>query len=131
MLLKILPLIIISLFLCVAPIYAEDDSGDLSFDTQDNFGKDWGSTSMLSIADTNDPLTIVIGITNWALAFLGIISLGLILYAGILWFFAGDEEEKIEKAQDIIKGAVIGLFLVLASYGISYFIYTTIIVATI
>lgn len=130
MLLKIIPLIIISLFLCAAPIYAADDDV-LLFDPQDNFGKDWGSMEMLSIYDSNDPLTITINMINWALIFLGVISLGLILYAGILWFFAGDEEERIEKAQDIIKGAVIGLLLVLASYGISYFVYYTISNATI
>jgi len=126
-------IIAVSLLFCVflptLSVLAADDV--LSFDPRDNFGDDWGSMNLLSITGSQDPLTIAINIINWALIFLGVISMGLILYAGILWFFAGAEEEKIEKAQDIIKGAVIGLFLVLVSYGISYFIYSTIANATI
>jgi hypothetical protein len=70
-----------------------------------------------------DVVKVVLGLINTALTFLGVISLILIIYAGFKWMLARGEEEEIKEAQEIIKGAVIGLIIVLASYGISRFIF--------
>jgi len=56
------------------------------------------------------------------LGLLGTIFLVLTIYAGILWMTASGEEAKIEKAQEIIKAAVIGLAIVMSAYTITYFI---------
>jgi len=77
----------------------------------------------------NDPATIAYGIINWALIFLGIITLVMIIIAGFMWMFAAGEEEKIKKAQDILKGALVGLVLILASYGIASYVFSKLVSA--
>ncbi|OGH74048.1 MAG: hypothetical protein A3C90_03025 [Candidatus Magasanikbacteria bacterium RIFCSPHIGHO2_02_FULL_51_14] len=61
-------------------------------------------------------------IVQAAMAFLGIIFTALIVYAGFLWMTARGDEEKVKKAQGIIRMAIIGLVIVLASYSISFFV---------
>ena len=56
---------------------------------------------------------------NWALSFTGVIFLLLTLYAGYLWMFGGGNEENIEKAKKILTSSVIGLIIVILSYGIT------------
>lgn len=95
----------------------------LSFDTKDNF-KGWGSITSLRLAEQGaSPVAVALSLVNTALTFLGIVSSAFILYAGFLWFTGRDNEEQIKKATDIIKGALIGLAIVLLSYGISYAIW--------
>lgn len=59
-----------------------------------------------------------------ALSLVGTIFLILTVYAGILWMTAGGREEQVEKSGKIIKASVIGLFIVMSSYAITYFITT-------
>jgi hypothetical protein len=56
------------------------------------------------------------------LSLLGLILVCLIIYGGFIWMTAGGNEEKVIKAKNLIKDAVIGTFLVMASYGITYFV---------
>ena len=56
------------------------------------------------------------------LGFLGIIAVGLIMYAGFIWMNSGGNEEKVEQAKLILRNAVIGLIIILASFGIVSFI---------
>lgn len=56
------------------------------------------------------------------LSLLGIIFLGLLIYAGFTWMTAEGDESKIEKAKKIITQALIGLVIILAAYAISFFI---------
>lgn len=62
-----------------------------------------------------------------ALSFLGVIFLGLTVYAGILWMTAAGEEEPIKKAQKIITASVIGLIIVVSAYSITNYLVPTII----
>ncbi len=64
------------------------------------------------------------------LGLLGIIFLGLTVYAGALWMTAAGEEEKVTAAMGILKMAVIGLIIILASYSLSYFVLDKIFEAT-
>lgn len=57
-----------------------------------------------------------------ALALVGTIFLGLTVYAGILWMTASGAEDKIEKAQGIIKATVIGLGITFGAYAITAFV---------
>lgn len=77
-----------------------------------------------------DPLSIVFVLVNTALLFLGIITLILVIVAGYLWLTAAGTEEKITKAKDIMKGAIIGLVVVLGSYGVAQYVFTAIRIAT-
>ncbi|MFP4514961.1 MAG: pilin [Parcubacteria group bacterium] len=69
-----------------------------------------------------DPRTVVARIINIAMLFLGIIAVGIIIFAGFKWMTAGGEEEKINNAKKTLRNGVIGLVIVLASWGIASFI---------
>lgn len=66
------------------------------------------------LGNTN-PQTAAGTIINLVLGFLGVITMGLFIYAGVLWMTAGGNEDSITKAKMIIRAAVIGLLLVLLS----------------
>ncbi|MFH0818770.1 MAG: hypothetical protein V1898_02130 [Patescibacteria group bacterium] len=72
-----------------------------------------------------DIFSTVSRLIYYALSFLGLISLILVLYAGFLWMMARGNQEEITKAKDILKGGFIGMVIILASYGISYFVFST------
>lgn len=57
-----------------------------------------------------------------SLTFLGVIFVVLIMFSGYQWMTAGGNEENVKKAKKRLTNAVIGLFIVLASWSISYFI---------
>ncbi|MFH1233538.1 MAG: IPT/TIG domain-containing protein [Patescibacteria group bacterium] len=69
-----------------------------------------------------DPRIIAAKMIRIFLGFLGIIAVVLIVYAGWLYMTAEGEEDKIEKAKKILKNAVIGLIICLASFAIASFI---------
>jgi hypothetical protein len=69
-----------------------------------------------------DPRTVVGRIINIAIMFLGVIAVGIIIVAGFKWMMAGGEEEKINDAKNLLKNGVIGLIIVLSSWGIATFI---------
>ncbi|MFA5155086.1 MAG: IPT/TIG domain-containing protein [Patescibacteria group bacterium] len=80
-----------------------------------------GLAGSLSAAD---PRMVAGRIINIVLGFLGVIAVGLIAYAGFLWFSSGGNEEKVETAKKILRNAIIGLVIILASWGIATFILT-------
>ncbi|MDP3900432.1 MAG: hypothetical protein Q8Q23_05115 [bacterium] len=55
-------------------------------------------------------------------ALLGIVFLILMLYGGYLWMSARGNEQQVEKAQSLIRSAVIGLIIIIAAYAITYFV---------
>jgi amino acid transporter len=74
--------------------------------------------------DTNPyPGSFVASLIKAFLGILGIIFIILIIYAGYNWLTAGGEEEKVRKAKDTIKRAVIGLIIIAASYAITAFVF--------
>ena len=66
--------------------------------------------------------TVVGGVVAGALSLLGIIFLVLMVYAGLLWMTAKGKDEQIEKARNIIIGAIIGLFITVSAYAITVFV---------
>ena len=56
------------------------------------------------------------------LSLLGIVFILLIVYGGVIWMTSEGDEAKVEKAQSIIRSAVIGLIIVIAAYAISVFV---------
>lgn len=56
------------------------------------------------------------------LALVGTVFLVLTIYAGIMWMTAQGNEERVTKAQDIIKASVIGLIIIMSAYAITYFV---------
>ena len=92
-------------------------------DTTDtiNQGKAFIKTSKFNSAiEIGDIIALAI---KGFLAILGILFIILMLTAGYNWMTAGGEEEKVTKAKDMIKRAIIGLFIVIASYAITAFVF--------
>jgi hypothetical protein len=66
--------------------------------------------------------TVITTVVRVILGFLGIILVILILYGGFIWMTAAGDPGKVDKAKKILTNAVIGVIIVLASYGIANFI---------
>jgi len=58
------------------------------------------------------------------LSFIGILFLILVIYGGITWMTATGNDQKVEKAKNMIINAVIGLLIVLSAYAITNFVGT-------
>lgn len=69
---------------------------------------------------TNETTISVIagGVVRTVLGLLGIIFIILIIYAGIIWMTAQGDEAKVEKAQTIMRNAIIGLVITIGVYAI-------------
>lgn len=57
-----------------------------------------------------------------ALSFVGSIFLVLTVYAGFLWMNARGEDSQIQKAQGILRTAVVGIIITVGAYSITSFI---------
>jgi hypothetical protein len=79
---------------------------------------------------SEDPRTVVGRIINIAMLFLGVVAVGIIIFAGFKWMMAGGEEEKVSSAKKTLKNGVIGLVIVLSSWGIASFILSRLMSAT-
>lgn len=69
-----------------------------------------------------DPRVMAANIIRVALGFLGLVAVGIVIYAGWLWMTAAGDAQKIDKAKKVLLGALIGLLLIVASFGIVTFI---------
>lgn len=70
------------------------------------------------------PPSIVINVMQWVLGFLGLISVIMIIWGGFTWMTAAGNEEKIKKAKEVLKAAIIGLIVIMLSYSIVAFIFS-------
>jgi len=80
---------------------------------------------------SDSPLRIASRIINIFMMFLGIIAVSLTIFAGFKWMTAGGNEENIAAAKKILKNAVIGLIIILSSWGITAFILSRLISDTV
>lgn len=69
------------------------------------------------------PSEVVGGVINWILGLLALIAISLVVYGGILWMTSVGNEEQVTKAKDILIGALIGLVIILASYGATLYVF--------
>ena len=67
-------------------------------------------------------IEIVFNAIKLVLSVLGIIAVILVMYAGFLWMTSRGNPEAIKKAKGIMKEGIIGLFIILAAYGIASFV---------
>lgn len=80
-------------------------------------------------AAEGSPVTVAVRIINIAFSLVGIIFLGLAVYAGFLWMTSAGGDD-IDKAKKILRHAVIGLAVLLAAYSITAFILPALLRAT-
>ncbi|MFA6514331.1 MAG: pilin [Patescibacteria group bacterium] len=90
------------------------------------FAQDFGTTAVNNglggVLGAEDPRILVGRIIQIVLSLLGIIILGLIIYAGFLWMTSNGEEDKITQAKRIITNAIIGLVITLSAWAITTFV---------
>jgi hypothetical protein len=81
------------------------------------------NTSIEGIAlSDRSPVEVVLYIISWALGILALIAVVIILYGGFVWMTSGGNEEKVEKAKQILKAAAIGLLIILSAWGIVLYV---------
>lgn len=99
----------------VLPVSAQGINlgGDLTKKAARGAGYDVAGTSETTFSE------ILGGVVKGALSFVGVIFLGLMVYAGYLWMTARGQEDQIEKAQKIIRASVIGLIIAVGAYAIT------------
>lgn len=73
-----------------------------------------------------DLVDMTINFIKWALGFLGLVAVIFITIGGYMYMTSGGNEEKVEKAKQYLKNALIGLIIVLLSWAIAYFTFNTI-----
>lgn len=71
-----------------------------------------------SLTTSTDAREFIIRIVNFALGFLGLIAVIIVIYGGVLYVTAAGEQEKTDKGKKAITYAVIGLLIVMASFAI-------------
>jgi hypothetical protein len=79
---------------------------------------------------SGDPRELGARIINITIAFLGLIAVVLIIYAGFLWMTANGDDDKVSRAKRVLKNSVIGLVIILASWGIAVFVLNKLVGAT-
>lgn len=67
---------------------------------------------------------IIAAIIRAVLGLLAAIFMVLMILSGFKWMTAAGNESQVEKAQETIKAALIGLVVVLAAYAITYYVFT-------
>lgn len=100
----------------VLPVKAQNISGEI--------GKQLGAAAGAKGAGfeaPKDPREIIAQIIKIILGLLGTIFFVLTLYAGYLWMTAAGNEEQVTKAKTLLFQATMGLAIILAAYGITYF----------
>lgn len=79
--------------------------------------------------DTTGPeqLPVLIGkVLGTGLSLVGVLFFALMLYGGLTWMLARGNTEQETKALNTITAAIIGIVIVLASYAITNFVFTSI-----
>ena len=73
--------------------------------------------------DKNSMTQIVADVIKVFLGLLGIIFVIIIVLAGYNWMTAGGNEDKVEKAKNLISRSIIGVLIIVAAYAITYWIF--------
>ena len=73
--------------------------------------------------DTGRDVNMVLGdIVLLVLSAIGVLFVVFMIYAGYLWTTANGNDQKVDKAKDILKESIIGLIVVISAYAIAYFV---------
>lgn len=86
----------------------------------------WGETGAVAYGNQTQDIRITIAkIITIVLTFIGLIFIVLIIYAGFKYMTSGGNEEQAKKAISLLKNAILGLVIILASWAITWYITNT------
>lgn len=77
-----------------------------------------------------DPVDITLNVIQIILGLLSVIAIVLVLAGGFMWMTSGGNPEKIKKAKKLLIASLIGLFIILAAYGVTTYVFEAIWFAT-
>ena len=117
-------LVIAPAFALALPVQAQDDANSLLW------GDKQGAVSDAIGLGDKDPREIAASVIKIALGFLGIIAVAIIILGGFKWMTAGGNEDKVEESKKLITAGIIGLIIILASWGIATFVINSLFTAT-
>ncbi len=69
---------------------------------------------------------VAINIIRWLLGFVTLIAVAYLVYGGYLWMTAAGNEQRVEKAKQVILQAVIGLVIIILAWAIVLFVARTV-----
>ena len=101
----------------------------ISGETEESFSLSqlWGKLGTdTGLSNVGEPTSLINRIGMAALGFVGIVVVALIIYGGIVWMTAAGNDEKVTKGKKIVVGSLIGMVIIVASYGIAGLVYNTI-----
>lgn len=87
--------------------------------TVGQLGVEYGTATGLGTADIRSTMAAII---NVALGLLGIVAVVIIVAGGFIWMTSGGNDEKVEKAKNMIFMGIIGLAIILSAYAIATFV---------
>lgn len=89
----------------------------------DSFGLNYVKNGENGISlGQRDPREMASQIINTVLTVLGVVSVGLSLLGGFKWMTSFGSEEKIGQAKKLLISGIVGLFIILAAWGITSFV---------
>jgi len=117
--LKIITTVIFFVFFC---FFCYGLAADKNYDFTENSGLSTTGANAGYSQTVVSPEVVVGGLIQTVLGLLGIAFLGFMIYAGIVWMTAQGNEQKVEKAKNMITESIVGLIIVVAAYAIAYFV---------
>ena len=110
------------LFLFISSATLADTSGTYDFATQSGLNTTATQAGYSDALKALSPSNLTSRAISIILSIIGLIFIGLMIYGGITWMTAEGNEQKVEKAKQVIIGSIVGLIIVLAAYAASNFI---------
>jgi len=71
---------------------------------------------------TENPRVITVRTIQWALGFLGLVAVIMIIYGGITWMTSAGNEKRVTQAKQILTYSVIGMIIILLSWSFVTFV---------
>lgn len=110
---------LLSVFFWTAPVWAQLNAASTGLEKT-------GQSAQYATDDSSTNIAIFMGtyIIRPVFSIVAIVSLGLFVYAGILWMTAAGDDKKVGQAKAIMQNVVIGIVILMASYALVNFIIT-------
>lgn len=71
---------------------------------------------------TENPRVITVRTIQWALGFLGLVAVIMVIYGGITWMTSAGNEKRVTQAKQILTYSTIGLVIILLSWSFVTFV---------
>ena len=75
-----------------------------------------------SLPSNQDPREVAVRIINFALTFLALIAVAVVMYGGFKWMTAAGNEDQVGEAKKLLGAGVIGLLIILAAWALTTFL---------